>query len=265
VRGRFLGGAKARVVSAGTPTPIQVVSGRKSGGRFDVPRGTRIHFDQAHFTDVDLSGQTFESIQARGSTFVSCDFSHSIMSSGVLGDIPLTQYVECDFTDADLRFVAPQFARFEDCTFSNTRLDNWDCHCSEFVECRFEGRILGATFSGQPWGLCKPFLARHRKINEFRGNDFRHAVLDDCSFLGGVEISDNKWPESSDYMIVRDLAAAVDHAWKRLPTLPDHEAEYAAGLLVAYSSGGFAVQGDLFVRKEDLGPALPLFENGTSG
>jgi uncharacterized protein YjbI with pentapeptide repeats len=225
-----------------------------------VAAGTRIQFDRASFSAVDFSGQRFASFQATGSTFESCDFSGSVIESGVLGHRPSARFIRCNFTEADLRLVAPQFARFEGCTFADTRIDGWNCICSEFVECVFRGRIIGVTFSGQPWGFCKPYVPGSRAVNEFRSNDFRQATLEECSFLGGIELSDNQFPDSPEYIVIRDLAKAIDRARARLDLLDPREVPYANGLLLAYSSGGFTLQRDLIVRKKDLGPELVLFE-----
>ena len=78
-------------------------------------------------------------------------------------------------------------------------------NCAEFVDCRFSGRIERSKFFGRPVGACAAHT--NRKRNEFSGTDFRMAQLFDTGFQFGIDIDAELWPESDEYVIVRDAAS----------------------------------------------------------
>jgi len=99
-----------------------------------------------------------------------------------------------------MRQVTPEGTRFEKCSFDDARLDGWTPARAEFVECRFAGKVVSATFSGRPAGPGSTRIDPVRSKNEFRGNDFRDAQLIDTVFVFGINLDQQRWPEGHDYV-----------------------------------------------------------------
>ena len=228
--------------------------------RLNVPRQTTVQFRNAHVVRVDVSGQSIDNFLATGSLFEDCDFRGSVWTGGVLGDLPLVTFRGCDFDEADLRGINPQFARFEDCSFTNALLDDWPAICAEFVHCTFAGRLLRVKFSGRPLGIGRARVERERSVNAFVDNDFRAADLVDCSIVGGIDLNANLWPEKPDYLVIKSAGARIAAAKQKMARMPADSINKpeAEAVLRVYSMMGFQFQHDLLVRKSELGAVAEL-------
>lgn len=197
---------RARAVRlARTPEPI---SGRFANLRFDPPLGGAV-FESAVLEDVDFAGLHIDRFDASASSFNRCDFGRAVLRQASLGLPPRSIYRECRFDRADLRQCDPGLARFERCSFDGAKLDNWNCAMNDFVDCRFSGRLRRVVFSG---GLhVDPSLAegappRLKALmapyppNEFHGNDFRNADLDEVEFRGGIDLDAQLLPDDPAYV-----------------------------------------------------------------
>jgi uncharacterized protein YjbI with pentapeptide repeats len=71
--------------------------------------------------------------------------------------------------------------RLERCDFTNADLQGWFTWDADLVECRFGGRLSGVVFNGGD--------VEGTHENEFVGNDFREADLDDVAFRLGVDLT----------------------------------------------------------------------------
>lgn len=176
--------------------PIRHVTGELRDCRFDKGSG-EVSFNKAALTQVSFQGIRFRYFAATESVFVGCDFS-KIKSSPYVSHLSVTPqciYRDCNFDQADLRNFQPSDARFERCSFAGARLDGWRATSTEFIDCVFSGRIKEARFWGRPFDDHVK-----RPLNEFRGNDFRAAELIDTSFVMGIDIGAQMWPESDRYI-----------------------------------------------------------------
>lgn len=101
-------------------------------------------------------------------------------------------------------------------------------------------------------------MEKIRKVNEFHGNDFSSADLDDCSFVDGIDFDANRMPTGPDYVHLRGAKEKIARARSRLHQIADpHERQLVAIKLDILAGGGFA-DPDLFMKRSELGPALPL-------
>jgi hypothetical protein len=132
------------------------------------------------FVDCDFSGIRLEWLPfADGeSVFRRCRFHRAGISSG-FGDVLLD---ECDFEDADLR--------------------DWFATRADIVSCRFAGRVEQVVFFGSD-----PDDPRSR--NEFRGNDFRDADLEDVAFRFGIDLQEQLLPEGDAYVTLWSVRERV--------------------------------------------------------
>jgi hypothetical protein len=149
---------------------------------------------------------------AGSSTFTSCNFSRARIEAGNLGNDASTAYRRCRFDGADLRNANPLFARFERCSFDGADFRGLRSFYAEFIDCHFAGKIEGAKFFGRPEGLTEPPRDFKRKVNEFRGNDFREAELIDTSFMHGIDISAQQWPQDGEYVRLDRIHERIEKA-----------------------------------------------------
>jgi hypothetical protein len=223
------------------------------GWRPDAVEAT-YRFVGARQTRLDLTRLTFDVMYCEGGAFADCDFSETIIRSGLMAGRKQTTYLRCKFDEADLRGVLPGQARFERCSFERTRIDGWRSTASEFVDCRFTGRIRDCQFWGRPQGQYAQSarLNPPRSANEFRDNDFSLAEMVDVEFLGGLDIDAQKWP-SEGYVVVRNLADRVARAAKTVRDRPaSAENRQLQAVLSVLGSSKFADQKDLLVGRYDV-------------
>jgi hypothetical protein len=175
-----------------------IVSETRRGGRFEPPATGWVSFEEADFSDVDLSGLQLQSFHASRSRFTDCDFSG--LRTGAVPRLGGCRYVRCTFDRADLRRANFELARFEHCSFRNARIENWNSGTGEFIECTFEGKMRHVQFWGRPNGPFSVGLKPPRKRNEFHANDFRNAELWDVEFRAGIDLDAQLLPAGPEYI-----------------------------------------------------------------
>jgi len=194
------------------------VSQQDSGPSSDRPDGDSeavIVLGRASLANVDFRKAKFEKLQLSVANFVGCDFRGLRLGDRFqpfFSTRPRSVFRLCRFDGADLRQISPEGTRFERCTFEDAKLDGWTPARAEFVECRFAGKVVKVTFTGKPAGQGSTRIDPPRPRNEFRGNDFRDAQLIDTVFVLGIDLDQQRWPVSDDYVrigkFVRRLEAA---------------------------------------------------------
>jgi len=144
-------------------------------------------------------------------------------------------------------------ARFEQCDFSGARIEEWTSSIAEFIDCRFAGKLLRCKFWGRPWGPLGEALRPKRQRNEFRGNDFRDAELDDCSFVGGIDVSAQLWPNSPQYIRLTRLRERIAAAAREIASWPiGPERKDAEVMLTVLSEPSELEQDEALFRKGNL-------------
>jgi hypothetical protein len=173
------------------------------------------------FIDCDFSGIRLEWLPFAdgGSVFRRCRFHRAGIGSGFGG----VRLEECDFEDADLR--------------------DWFALRADVVNCRFAGRVEQVVFFG-----CDPDEPGSR--NEFRGNDFREADLEDVSFRFGIDLDAQRLPEGVEYVRLRSIDARIESARREI-RMWENEAERAEAERVLDSmSSVFESETDVFTKRE---------------
>jgi hypothetical protein len=225
------------------PSQAEVVKGTFGTGRQEWP--SSVHFEQTTASGTDFSGCDFNVFSATDATFDRCSFADVRISFGQLG-LKRTIYTECTFKGADLRGIDPGDAVFERCEFADTLISKWWSFCAEFVDCRFATRIVDSVFSATPQA-CTSGRARNR----FRGNDFSGAELHDTMFIGGIDLDDQRWPESDDYVRVPHAASRVAAALETVEAW--REPDRSDALVELQVLARFAEnQVDLLIRPADM-------------
>lgn len=173
-----------------------------------------IAIGRATLRHVDFRKARFDHFSLTGCLFLDCDFRGVRLDrrwQSLFSAQPASTFRDCRFDGADLRRVRPDLARFEGCTFDDALLDGWRTEAAQFVGCRFAGRMSDVRFHGSPTGAGARRVDYRRKRNDFVGNDFRDADLDDVVFHG-IELGAQRLPESDRYVRVDRFAERVVRA-----------------------------------------------------
>jgi hypothetical protein len=206
--------------------------------RFE-PATPNVHFEDATFRRVDLSSLHFLSFYADDCRFVECDFSNisidwlPFASGGSL-------FRDCSFRGARIGDFGD--VRLERCDFTGANLSGWFTWAADIVQCRFGGHLSGVVFNGMD--------STESKRNEFVGNDFRDADLDDVSFRFGIDLDKQLLPESAEYLRLRDIRKRVKSARRQVRDWPRDEAREQAEKMLELFEDVYANEDDVFTKRE---------------
>jgi hypothetical protein len=181
--------------------------------------------------DADFSRVTFDQFAPEGCTFEHCDFSGQTLDrryQPLFSSRKQSIFRDCSFEGADLTQVRPGQARFERCSFVNAKIDSWESFTSEFVDCTFAGRLVNVRFYGRPWGVTADKIDPHRTVNAFDGNDFRRADLQSVLFIHGIDIKKQRWPDSTQYVILDRIHQRIAKVRVGVLEWRDHHARQEA-------------------------------------
>ncbi|WP_171075124.1 pentapeptide repeat-containing protein [Nonomuraea basaltis] len=176
---------------------------------------TDVIFDRARLVSVDFTETRFVGFNAYGSDFDGCDFSGAAFEQPLMGSTstgiggqewdgatwPQTVFRNCTFRRT--RFAERTFfgnVRFERCVFDRSRLrEQTATFEAEFVDCVFLGRVRSMNFWGRPADRDQAVLGRDH--NDFTGNDFTAAELDDVSFRH-IDLRAQRFPGLPGYALL---------------------------------------------------------------
>jgi hypothetical protein len=160
---------------------------------------------------ADFSGRRLEYFSSEASRLEACRFEKVRIESASFGaGRAPSEYLECSFDGARIRFGPGGFARFVRCSFCDVDLRDWFCFAVELVDCVFTGRMRHSFFNGTVPEDQRVFVGRER--NEFRGNDFSGMKLEDVSFRTGIDLTQQRLPSGPEYLYLPVAAVAVQRA-----------------------------------------------------
>ena len=229
----------ARVAGTSNVPPETRVRGDLRGGRF-APETSNVVLERVSASEVDFSSLHLWRFYAEGCRFSDCDFSNvrvkalPFASGGSL-------FERCTFRGARLGDMGR--VRLEDCDLTEAELRGWFAYDADIVNCRFGGRLSEVVFSGTD--------AEERRRNDFHGNDFRDAELDDVSF-SSIDLDAQLLPESDLYVRLRHLPSRLTDARAVVASWPDPERRREAESLLDALDNGFAGEEDVFTRRDFL-------------
>jgi hypothetical protein len=172
-------------------------------------------FDGVTIRDADFRRATFDAFAPEGCAFEHCDFRGQTLDrrfQPLFSSRRRSVFRDCRFDEADLRAVRPGQARFERCRFDGANIDGWESFTAEFIDCTFSGRIANVRIYGRPWGAGADNLNPMRKVNEFRGNDFRKADLVSVTFVHGIDVAAQRWPQGPEYVVLDKIHQRIAKA-----------------------------------------------------
>jgi hypothetical protein len=181
--------------------------------------------------DADFRRVTFDQFAPEGCVFEHCDFSGQTLDrryQPLFSSRKQSIFRDCTFNNADLTAVRPGQARFERCTFIGAKIDAWESFTAEFIDCVFAGRLRNVRFYGRPWGTTADKLDPARTVNAFSGNDFRKADLIGAIFIHGIDVSKQRWPASTQYLILDRIHQRIAKVRVAVLEWSDHQARQEA-------------------------------------
>ena len=225
------------------------------GGAFAHPERSVV-LEGCRYERVSFAKVPFDYFGSLRSTFEGCDFTGSRLRGSLGLGVVDSVYRDCRFDKCDMRgiYPGPGHARFERCTFEDVRFRTFLAHHAEFVDCVFAGKMKGVTFWGH--GLSD---AEERYRNEFRGNDFTRAMLQDVDFVGGIDLRAQKLPRElgPEYVLLDRWPERAALARAEILRWPDlDERQDALELLEFYGDAPHAEQEQLLAIR-DLLPFIP--------
>ena len=206
------------------------------------------------FSDVDLSRSKFDRLMPSGCTFVRCDLRSVTLDRRLAPLFKARErntFRECRFDNADLRAIDPSASRFEACVFDGADLRGWNATMAEFVDCHFAGTVERVRFHGVPWGAGAEDILPRRSVNEFRGNDFRDAVLIDVAFVMGVDLAKQRWPDSDNYVRLDRIHQRLTRGHSELLGWKDLGERSEALAMMRELSLLYRQQNDVIARRDD--------------
>jgi hypothetical protein len=232
-------GVRARQVE-GPPGPRET---RVREDQFDIrfqPETPNVVLERVTAERVDFSGLSFWSFTAEDCRFVDCDFSQvgvewlPFANGGSL-------FRDCRFDGARIGDFGD--VRLERCQFVDVDLEGWFTWTADLVDCRFAGRLSGVVFNGRD--------AEGSRTNEFVGNDFREADLDDVDFRD-IDLDAQLLPQGDEYIRLRDLQERVNAVRKAVKTWPQDAARAGAEQMLRLVESVYEDESDIFTKRSFL-------------
>jgi hypothetical protein len=232
-------GVRARQVE-GPPGPRET---RVREDQFDIrfqPETPNVVLERVTADRVDFSGLSFWSFTAEDCRFVDCDFSQVGMEW-----LPFANggslFRDCRFDGARIGDFGD--VRLERCQFVDVDLEGWFTWTADLVDCRFAGRLSGVVFNGRD--------AEGSRTNEFVGNDFREADLDDVDFRD-IDLDAQLLPQGDEYIRLRDLQERVNAVRKAVKTWPQDAARAGAEQMLRLVESVYEDESDIFTKRSFL-------------
>ena len=220
-------------------------------GRRKISDDSRIVLEHEDLRDVDLSGRDLIQFSSLGCRFEACRFDKVKIQDGSFGAGGVaSEYVDCTFDGARIRFGPGGYARYVRCSFRHVDLRDWFCFAVELVDCTFSGRIRKAFFNGTLPEAERAAAGRER--NEFRGNDLSAMDLVDVSFRTGIDLSQQRLPLGPKYVYLPDAAETIRRVRAEVIGWADLEDRAAAmALIKSFQNETAGGQRQLLLREDD--------------
>ncbi|WP_432973547.1 hypothetical protein [Dactylosporangium sp. CA-233914] len=148
------------------------------------------------------AGRPVVDFSALDATFERCSFRMLRLEEFVVGSgSSVSEYVDCVFDGMQADLLRGR-ARFVRCSFRDVAFGRVSGRSISLIDCVFTGVLEDAEF-------CARDVGGDGGENEFRGNDFSDADLQQVGFRYGIDLSAQRLPEGGDYVYVADLDAGL--------------------------------------------------------
>ncbi|MFD1931297.1 pentapeptide repeat-containing protein [Nonomuraea mangrovi] len=233
---------------------------------------TDLIFDRARLKNVDFTATRFDGFNAYASEFDGCNFSDTSFEQLLMGSTgtgidgqqwddarwPQTVFRDCTFRRT--RFPQHTFfgnVRFERCVFDRSRLRQQTATFeAEFVDCVFLGRVRSTNFWGRPSEHDQATLGREH--NDFAGNDFTGAQLDDVAFRH-IDLRAQRFPGLPGYALLDRITERVRAVLPLVDDWPEKRHREEARFALEFLAGTAREDNDdhALISPADMGRRLP--------
>src|SRR5882672_8958715 len=134
-------------------------------------------------------------------------------------------FVRVDLSKANLRGTVHKSSDMNQCTFDG--ITGVDFQGTVFANCTFVGELNDVLFYRHA------FRGEAYPPNEMKGAEFRGTTLRHVGFRG-LDMSDVKWPTSSDHLVLTDYVLTLERMQRRLSARTD-EMSRRLGVLIAHN------------------------------
>lgn len=187
--------------------------------RFEIKNATLSKVDfsfgtlyETEWMNCSFNDVRFDHAKLDNSRFWACKFDTATFSKTYLNNVLLNGTLGNDsgyfrnvvFDQANMKGTYYTNTLFNGCTFSTCKLRLVDFNGSRFENSTFIGPLEEVFFHGVQ--LINPKLEPNRKPlpNKMLNVDFTQAELESVSFLDDIDLSHCKFPESPDYLLIRN-------------------------------------------------------------
>jgi uncharacterized protein YjbI with pentapeptide repeats len=210
----------------------------------------QLEFRNVHWEGLDLSDAQLSHFRFFNSLMANCRFDRSqcedwrlwatnvIQSSFVSANLRAAvlgpwyegrgnTYKFVNFSQADMRKLVSPAATYEDCDFSNARLESIDFQSSSFIRCRFAGELREVMFYDHGFKTGKP------DPNPMEDVDFSKAKLRWVAFRR-LDLERVRLPHDEDHLIVMNYPCVLKNAFEKLANARERHEIELRGLLKNY-------------------------------
>jgi uncharacterized protein YjbI with pentapeptide repeats len=180
-------------------------------GKAEIDPNELLTVKKQNLKKADFSRRKLKDFCSINSHFEDCNFENMRVDCFRTGSgLELSEYINCSFDGSRFKKVMAGYARFINCTFRNTVIKDMFSFQADFINCIFSGKMKGVVINGSVPKEMR--LAFGKEKNEIYGNDFSGVEMDDVGFRTGVDLSQQKLPESDDYLYLPNSAIILNQA-----------------------------------------------------
>jgi Pentapeptide repeats (8 copies) len=177
-------------------------------GKARIDESQRVVLDHVQLHGADFSGRKLVQFSAVGSRLEGCRFDKAKMEDASFGaGRETSEYVECSFDGARVRFGPGGYTRFVRCSFRNVDLRDWFLLHRRTSRLHFQRPTAQAFSNGTVPEEKRGNAARDH--NEFHDNDFSAMEFIDVAFRTGIDLTEQRLPSGPDYLYLPDATAAI--------------------------------------------------------
>ncbi|MEV8517146.1 hypothetical protein [Dactylosporangium sp. NPDC051484] len=189
-----------------------------------------------------VAGEPVEDFFASSARFERCTFRGLRVEEFSAGEgTPASEYVDCVFDGLRADLLNGR-ARFVRCSFRDIHIGRVIGRSMSMVDCVWTGVLEEAEFRGRDVG-------GDGEENEFTGNDFSGADLQQVSFRFGIDLSAQRLPDGPEYVYVSDLRAALTAAREAANAYPPQQLVNAEELISLWARDLEFGQRQLLLRR----------------
>lgn len=163
----------------------------------------RWRFDNVLFVSAKMDEVRFSECEFAAVSFAKASLHYAVMNA-TLGT-GHGFFRNTSFMNSDLRSTIYTNTVFESSAFIDCKLKKVDFQGARFKDCKFKGLLESVQFHGVP---IETFGAPAFP-NKMHGVDFSEAILSDCVFVDGVDLSGCLMPKDGAHLVIRNNKNAI--------------------------------------------------------